>query len=340
MKKTKNDVFVNESHWRGMSNDELENFINEIFVHYRRNGFPYYPTDMETRKKEFEKLKSFNRGKLYEDDVVKQTMHGLGLAWSYFPHSFDVKCNDMITPYGAFMSDDIFMNVIRKRLKMGTYISDSGIRKMLKIYSGVQGVSNFRPTAAATIYDHFAKNGVVWDMSGGWGGRLLGAIVAGVDTYIATEPAHETRIGLHNLARDFAEKRIWYDIIESGSEVFLPQKNSLDLCFTSPPYFNVEKYSDEETQSYLKFSTKEAWLEGYLRPTFQNCMYGLKSDGVMIINIADGKNNLGLEAETVRIAEEVGFKLVKRFHLALSNINLRSKDEKFKYEPMFLFIKK
>jgi len=334
-----NDVIANESHWRNMSEEELEKYATKVFWHYRKNGFPYYPTDMKTRKRDFDSLMRFDRTNLLEDDVLKQTMHGLGLAWSYFPHSFNVKCNDKMTPYEAFMDDEVFMKVIHKRLKMGTYMSDSGIRKMLKIYSNVQGVSNFRPTAAATIYDHFAKNGVVWDMSGGWGGRLLGAIASGVDTYIATEPSTLAYEGLGEIVKDFGGNTKC-NIVCIGSEDFLPDENSLDLCFTSPPYFDVEKYSDECDQSYIKFNTKETWVEGFLRPTFENCMYGLKYDGTMIINIADGKNNLGLEAETIRIAEEVGFRLVKKFYLALSNINLRGKDIKFKYEPMFIFIKK
>jgi hypothetical protein len=336
----KEEIFVNEVHWRNMSHNDLEKFVRKIFVYYRENGFPYYPTDTETRTKEFEKLKNFDRSGLFENDTIKQTMHGLGLAWSYFPHSFDVKCNNKLTPYEAFMDDEIFMGVIRKRLKMGTYVSDSGIRKMLKIYTGTQGVSNFRPTAAAAIYNTFAKNGVVWDMSGGWGGRLLGAIISGVDTYIATEPSLETFEGLMDITEDFGES-INIQIHCKGSEDFRPDKKSLDLCFTSPPYFDLEKYADEPTQSYVKFNTKDAWIEGFLRPTFENCHYGLKDDGCMLINIADvkGKHNINLEEKTVQVAEEVGFRLVKTIKLALSNINLGGKDVKFKYEPIFIFIK-
>jgi hypothetical protein len=338
---SKEEIFVNESYWKSMNENELAFFASKIFVYYNTNGFPYYPTDMEYRKKEFDKLIKYDRSNLFENNIIKQTMHGLGLAWSYFPHSFDVKCNNKMTPYEAYKNKMVFLDVIKKRLKMGTYISDSGIRKMLKIYSGVQGVSNFRPTAAAAIYEAFAKNGVVWDMSGGWGGRLLGAIVGGVGYYIATEPSSKTCEGLVQLAKDFAGD-MDYNIICGGSEDIKPLKNSLDMCFTSPPYFDLEKYSDEPTQSYKKFNTKEAWVEGFLRPTFNNCHYGLKSDGVMLINIADpkGKQNINLESETVRVAEECGFRLVKTLKLALSNVNLRRKDVKFKYEPIFLFIKK
>lgn len=331
---------INEVQWRNKSPEELEMFAKEIFDYYRQKGFPYYNTDWREREKEFFKLKQFNYASLWDGNVIKQSMHGLGLAWSYFPHSFDVHSNGKMTPHEAFCNDEIFMNVIRKRLKMGTYISDSGIRKMLKIYTGVQGVSNFRPTAAACIYNRFATNGMVWDMSGGWGGRLLGAITAGVHTYIATEPSEKTYEGLCNLATDFAYT-IHYHISKTGSENFRPFKDSLDLCFTSPPYFDLEKYADEETQSYVKFDTKEAWVEGFLRKTFENCFYGLKTGKHMIINIADikGKHNINLEKETIRVAKEVGFKFFDEYKLALSNINLRNKEEKFKFEPIYIFTK-
>jgi len=336
----KEKIFVNENHWKNMSADELEAFATEIFTYYREHGFPYYPTDTESRDKEFGKLINYDYKTLLKGGVIGQSMHGLGLAWSYFPHSFNVRSNDKMTPYEAFINDEIFVKVIRKRLKMGTYISDSGIRKMLKIYTGVQGVSNFRPTAAACIYNMFAKGGIVWDMSGGWGGRLLGAIAGGVHTYIATEPSIEAHKGLCDLANDYAGK-MHYHIDKSGSEDFRPSKNSLDLCFTSPPYFDLEKYADEPTQSYKKFDNKEAWVEGFLKPTFYNCYQSLKKDKYMIINIADvkGKHNINLEWETIVTAEKVGFTHETTYQLALSNINLRDKVMKFKYEPIYIFKK-
>jgi len=336
----KEEIFVNENYWRSMNENEFNAFVKKIFDYYRQEGFPYYPVDIEFREKEFEKLRKFEYNILWDRDIIKQSMHGLGLAWSYFPHSFNVRCNDMMTPYEAFIDDEIFKNVIRKRLKMGTYISDSGIRKMLKIFTGVQAVSNFRPTAAACVYDRYAKNGVVWDMSGGWGGRMLGAIIAGVNTYITTEPSTETNTGLYQLSKDFGGNMI-REIIRNGSEEYSPDKESLDLCFTSPPYFDLEKYANEPTQSYIKFNAKDAWVEGFLRPTFKNCYYGLKPEKYMLINIADpkGKHNVNLEQETIKIATEVGFKHAGQHQLALSNVNLRRKDNKFKYEPIFIFQK-
>jgi hypothetical protein len=331
----KEEVFQNKSFWENLTDNEYENFVSKIFSYYRQIGFPYYPTDLNYRKKEFNKLKNYDRTGLINNDIIKQTMHGLALAWSYFPHAFNVKCGNKLTPYEAYLDDNIFVNVIRKRLKMGTYMSDSGIRKMLKIYSGVQGVSNFRPTAAA-LYDYYAPNGVVWDMSAGWGGRLLGAIISNVSKYIGTEPSELTVNGLNDIINDFGDNN--YKIIKTGSEDYKLKKHSIDFCFTSPPYFNLEKYSNELTQSYIKFSNRDDWLNGFLKKTFENCYHGLKPKKYMAINIANVKGG-ELENDTIKVAQQIGFKLEKTLKLALSNINLRNKSNKFKYEPVFIFKK-
>ena len=333
------DIFQNKKHWENMDEDELNEYVTQIFNHYKLNGFPYYPKDREYRDNEFQKLKNYDYNRVWFDGTIGQSMHGLALAWSYFPHSFDVRCSNKLTPLKVFNDDDMFIKVIRRRLSMGTYISDSGIRKMLKIYSGVQGVSNFRPTAAACVYNRYSKNGVVWDMSGGWGGRFLGAVIGGVKKYIATEPSTKTYEGLVELAKDY-NSGMEYEILKMGSEDYNPNKESLDLCFTSPPYFDLEEYANENTQSFIKYPTSEKWVSGFLKKTIENCYNGLKMGGHMIINIADNpKNNLSLEDATISLSKSIGFEHVETHKLALSNINLKNKDKKFKYEPMFVFKK-
>ena len=39
-----------------------------------------------------------------------------------------------------------------------------------------------------------------------------------------------------------------------------------DCCITSPPYYDLEIYSNEETQSINKFQTYESWLENFIDP--------------------------------------------------------------------------
>lgn len=336
-----NDIFINKKIWKDFSEKQMNEFQQNVFNFYREKGFPYFPTEENFRINEFKKLRNYDFKRVidHENKVINQTMHGLSLAWSYMPHSWKIVCSDKKTPFEVFHNDYDFLKVIQKRIKMGDNISDNGIRKMLKIFSNTQSVSNFRPTAAAAIYSLFCeKGGLVWDMSSGFGGRLLGATIAGVN-YIGTEPSSLTYDGLLNISKEFSKPIIDSKIYKSGSEDFIPDENSLDFAFTSPPYYNLEKYSNEETQSYIKFPDKESWLHGYLKKTFSNCHIGLKNGRYMAINIANTKNFKNLEEETIKMAELSGFTLVDTWKLALSNPTMKNKTCSFKYEPIFLFKK-
>lgn len=338
------EIFFNESHWRNMNENQLDEYVEKIFNYYRSTGFPFYRTDYKYRFDEYHKLRNYDYENIIKDDVVQQSMHGLGLAWSFFPHAFEVKCSNKMSPMDAFSNDEIFRKVIKKRLQMGTYMSDSGIMKMLRLYTGVQAVSNFRPTAAAAIYDKYAWHGKVWDMSAGWGGRLFGAARSTVHKYIGTDPSIATYYSLIDIKYFLLQTMdLNMDIVlySEGSEDYIPEKESLDLCFTSPPYFDLEKYANEPTQSFLKYPEKNMWVEGFLRKTFQNCHHGLKKNGHMAINIADPKKkkDISLESETIRVAKECGFKHTETLKLALSNPVMSNKQSAFKYEPIFVFQK-
>lgn len=317
---------------------QLEKFIDTIFQHYRREGFPYFPSNAGYRNARFNELVEADINTVLRNNIVTRTTHGISLAWTYFKHAFEVKCGKMYSPIECFNDDKMLKGVITKACKLGDSISDSTIRGLLRLYSGVQAVSNFRPTAAAALYQHYAQKGVVWDMSGGWGGRLLGAIRADVDYYIATEPSSLTHKGLCVLGNDYWKKSK-FEIRKEGSEVFKPHKNSLSFCFTSPPYFDLEKYSDEKTQSFKKYSSKKEWVEGFLMQTFENCHHGLKSGRCMAINIADPKKEkkISLEVETVNAAKRIGFTHVNTLSLMLKSPLGSGKD--YKFEPIFIFKK-
>jgi 16S rRNA G966 N2-methylase RsmD len=265
-------------------------------------------------------------------------MHSCGFLWTYFPHWIDVKYNNQKTIKELWQDDNKLKELIRKTYeyenKFGNgFISENRLRQNSKVYLSKQSVSNFRPTVAKFIYNKFGNNGVVWDMSCGWGGRLLGFLSSNCKSYIGTEPSKKTFEGLINIKNDFNIKEVLlYNI---GSEEYLPKENSLDLCFTSPPYFDTEKYSDEKTQSYIKFNSKNTWLNDFYKKTIINCFKGLKKDAYMIINISNTPKYKWLEEETVKISNEIGFTLIDIFKLELSSISGKGQ----KYEPVFIFQK-
>ena len=137
------------------------------------------------------------------------------------------------------------------------------------------------------------------------------------------------------MIKTFGKSNRTYELHTLGSEEYRPEKNSLDFAFTSPPYFDTEKYSETETtQSYLKYSNINAWKEEFLRKTIDNVYYGLKKNHFMALNVADVKSYETFEKDTKTIAKEVGFKLVDTFDLRLS-----SQANDYKAEPIFIFKK-
>ena len=167
------NIFINKTKWDKFSNSQMMQFKQEIFDYYRGYGFPLFNLSPEQREHKFKTLIEYDHSTLLNNGIVHQTMHGLSLSWHYHPHRWSIKCGNMKTPLEIFNDDSLFKKAIDKRIKYGTYISDSGIRKTLCTYSGTQAVSNFRPTVAAAIYHKYMpKDGTTWDMSIGFGGRL------------------------------------------------------------------------------------------------------------------------------------------------------------------------
>ena len=327
---------------------DIEKGIDVIFDYYRKFGFPHYTIRDDERYDHMRKLKKFDVGTIFKDNQIIQTMHCLRLAWTYFPHFWKVRCGSAKqSPMDIYNDDEKFKKTIRKcwNWSIKHYKGEEGrdkkkftenrLRQSLKIYTGTQSVSNFRPTAAKLIYEKFGGE-TVWDMSCGWGGRLLGFLSAkNTKHYIGTEPSTKTYDGLLKMKKDFSYLGKQVDIYKLGSEEYKPKKESLDLCFTSPPYFDTEKYSLESTQSFVKFPTENKWINGFLKKTIQNCYNGLKENKYMLINIANTPKYDFIETETIRIAKELGFVQEDTLQLTLSSVMGAG----YKYEPIFVFRK-
>jgi DNA modification methylase len=126
-----------------------------------------------------------------------------------------------------------------------------------------------------------------------------------------------------------------YELFRQGSETihenpdFQKYKGKLDFVFTSPPYFNREAYSDDENQSYKKFSSYDSWKEGFLRKTLETAYEYLKPNRYLVWNIADvlvGTNKDGtnkylpLEQDTIEIMKSLGAEYLGTDKLALMNM--------------------
>lgn len=145
--------------------------------------------------------------------------------------------------------------------------------------------SQFRPSAALALYNRWAPDGDVLDMCSGWGDRLAGFLASRARSYVGFDP----NLRLH----DGYRKQI-ADTGRNGDAVihWLPfekaelASNSIDLAFTSPPYFNIERYSKDDGQSF-NYKTLDLWLSKFLFPLVEKTFDSLRDGGRMVVNISD-----------------------------------------------------
>jgi hypothetical protein len=155
--------------------------------------------------------------------------------------------------------------------------------------------SQFKPVIAKAFYDYFKSENVL-DFSAGWGDRFCG-FYAGETTkhYVGIDPNlsnHENYLKQENYYKKY---RTFFE--ESKTATFIPQpaedvdysqyENYFDTIFTSPPYFNTERYSTDEGQSYLRYKQIDAWNKGFLHTALDKMIPTLKKGGILAINIAD-----------------------------------------------------
>jgi len=326
---------IKRSEWENLDEKQQYELRQDIINYFRVNGFPHFKYDIEEQKKEMERLDKFvNDNQMETDGIIRQTMHGLGLCWSYHPHHWDIKCGTSKTPMQVFLDDKLLDKSIKKRMKSGSHINEAMMRKTFKVSGGAQTVSNFRPSVARWIYDKYGGD-KVFDPCMGFGGRLIGAISSPkVKHYEGCDPNTKTFDGLSKMAKNLQDttKVILNNIVVEEYE----PKDKFDLVFTSPPYFDTEKYSEEETQSYLKFPTYEKWLNGFLRKLVENSIDSLNKGGYFIINIANTKRATTLENDFLEIMKSYDMSLEKTLNMTLSK---QHSGGQFKYEPRFVYNK-
>ncbi|HET8925570.1 MAG TPA: DNA methyltransferase [Candidatus Acidoferrum sp.] len=318
--------------------------ISKAHVRILKNGLPYYKPTEKEKLEELRELLRHGPARIVDGEVT-QTMHAQGFCWSYHPHSWEVRCNGKLTPMEISRDYDKLWEALEERALYGSVrsLTDSEVRKGLSSATGAQGVSGFRPSAAWAIYDLYCRdNATVYDPSAGWGGRLVGALACKkVRKYIACEPATKTFAGLKRMKADLhrlvPQGRLQVEMHRVGSEDFAPEPSTVDCVLWSPPYFEgdgvVEEYSDEKTQSHVRFPAREAWLSGYLATTLANVYAALKPGGTLALNVSDA-----MKPDAAALAAREGFALVREMRYALSRI-IGNKHQGPKSEPILIFAK-
>ena len=295
-------------------------------------------------------LMSLNVSDIYSDCEFGVNSIGVSVLQTFFPELEGVdKVKGCCMRDFCKRSEKSFTRYVRKLLKYGKLPND--MRSMFA-FVGAGYCSNFRPATAKIIYEMYGKeNSKVLDTSSGFGGRLLGFFTAkNTDEYVGIDPntADSCNKFIEFMQMRFGINKKAY-VNKIGSEDFTienyPQyENYFDISFTSPPYFDTEKYSDSDTQSYKKFNTYDLWVDGFYRNTIYNSCNSLKLDGTFAINIFEKVDNI--KEYTEEFLNDCGFYIIKedKYLLRVMSGTQKGEDGEFytrkkdsyNYEPIWV----
>jgi len=147
--------------------------------------------------------------------------------------------------------------------------------------------SQFKPSVVKATYKAFNAKDVL-DLSMGWGDRLVGFLASNARSYVGIDP--NTALHPHYEAiRDYCSTDKQTKFICAPAEEADLSGHTFDFVFTSPPYFDKERYSDEDTQSWKRYKEDDEWLKGFLFRALKNAWDHLREGGRIAINISDVK---------------------------------------------------
>lgn len=258
-----------------------------------------------------------------------------------FPNMHRVEAGNNVNNclYSRFYDDDKLMKCIMRHMKNYKF---TNLRTMFFMYGRFfwQTATGFSPMRAKAICTQLTSAGdIIYDFSAGFGGRMLGSLSAKCH-YIGCEPDTNTYHNLQKLGEHIknVNSDAAYSLINKGSEDIHMASNSVDLVFSCPPYFALERYSQEPTQSVVRFPHYPEWLEGYVRPTLTTAFKALKPGKLMALVLATKIHYVNkpymLGDDWKRIAEQVGFKFVDALP-----INKRARKLSSNAEQLYLFKK-
>ena len=324
------------------TDEERERLVEWLFnlIRSRDNAVPLHVWSDDIFNKIVSSLCDIDTNVTYQDGAYSLNNIGANILTQFFPEILDVVKSGKASPRDFFKDDKRLLGYCKTVLKYCT--SSLEMFKMMS-FRGSSRCYNFRPATAKALYELYGKeNSKVLDTSSGFGGRLLGFFTAkNTAEYVGIDPntADSCNKFILYMSRYFTNKKAYVNKI--GSEDFTienyPQyENYFDISFTSPPYFNIERYSDDITQSHVKFNTYDAWLDGFYRNTIYNSCNSLKLDGVFAVNISWVDN---IKEYTEEFLNDCGFYIIKedkyllRIHPRESSYG---SDKMSKYEPIWV----
>lgn len=264
---------------RQLTDEEFETLLPQLANELEGVSFYTEYSDIELLT-DWKKLVGWNAN---TNSMASTQRLGMKLCEHFFPNFYDIE-DKKGNSFKSLWTTKNLEKVLRWNRKSHSTPYMSEIKRGIYFNFGLPKSTMYRPQMAKMIVNNLG--GVkVFDPCAGWGGRMLGSIAAGAELYIAFEPNTETYENLLRLISFLGiqdKVRIYKD---SALNMDKYNINNIDVVLTSPPYFDLEVYTHEDTQSITGCTSYQMWIDKFLNPLVTGALQTLKPNGWSCWNV-------------------------------------------------------
>lgn len=306
-----------------------DDFLERVVDTYQRSGFPFPIIDSDKKLKLWQRVLKTMSPELSDD--IKWRSVGTMLASSYHPHIYDLNMKGKNSPMKTYKDKSLFKKEIKRYKDDGGRLTYGGVLLSICGFGGSCKVSNYSPLIARDIINFYGFNNMkIIDPCAGFSSRLIGASASRNNcVYTGIEPSTKTLLGLYDTQRFLLEANpSFLSTIMSGcaEDVLKTICNDVyDMCFTCPPYFDNEFYSDESNQSINKYKTYDLWLDGFIKVMLYEVFRVLKHGSKAIFQVGFIQNQ-NFKDDFIKLAKECGFELYKIHPVLFNYLSFKGKD--------------
>jgi hypothetical protein len=299
--------FINKKNsLRNLNDNEFLDILPILSKELFDNGFIYPEYSIEEIKKDWNNLLKKKINKNLSTNISATNTLGLKIIKHFMKNFYHVKNFKNKSIHDLWTIDNIKKALIfNKKYHSTPYISE--IIRSISFTNGLGCITIYRPLLAKNIIHYFNINSVI-DISIGWGGRMIGCKAANENLkYIGFEPNTETFNNLNKIIQILDLKNVLiYN--EPAEKMLLTINETFDMALTSPPYYNLEIYSQELTQSH-HYGSYENWKNKFLEPIIINLLTKVKYSAWSVKNFKTDKQ-YNLFDDIVEIHNKLNWKLL------------------------------
>jgi hypothetical protein len=294
---------------RNISDQYFENILPQLAQELEQVCYiPSY--DDDTLYKDWQKLCKWSETK---NTINSTSRVGLKLCEHFFPNFYEIEMRGKT--FKDLWRKENLEKILRWNRKSHSTPYLSELKRGVYFCLGLTKNTMYRPQMAKLICDTY-KPKFVLDPCAGWGGRMLGTVASGAH-YYAFEPNTVTYDNLLRLAHflDIEDKvTIFCDDALQMQKYSIPK---VDLVLTSPPYFNLEIYTKEDTQSINSHNNYDDWSKFFFKELIRLCTDTLVPSGHSCWNV--GKSGIWtMSSDLEKYHKQFGFSPINEFDVVSS----------------------